>query len=160
MFQEVCLFMKLLPFFRVFVVGKKTNPPAFFVTAGWMNCTETWSSDELGRSWSIQSVGGMKFSGCAFFPNSNSFGVSLIQIQSTENDPSCCCCWGILWVCFFCVFFLTSPKNRGFVGNLLLSRNHGCWSIWLEIVEGLSGNTLVESSFVFVTLLEFITLGL
>ena len=26
---------------------------------------------------------------------------SLIQIQSTENDPSCCCCWGILWA-YFC----------------------------------------------------------
>jgi len=26
--------------------------------------------------------------------------VSRIQIQSTENDPSCRCCWGVLWVYF------------------------------------------------------------
>ena len=26
--------------------------------------------------------------------------VSRIQIQSTENDPSCRCCWSILWVYF------------------------------------------------------------
>ena len=33
-----------------------------------------------------------------FFPNSSS---SPIQIQSAENDPSCRCCWGILWAYFF-----------------------------------------------------------
>ena len=31
----------------------------------------------------------------------NCWHVSLIQDQSTENDPSCCCCWDILWAyCF------------------------------------------------------------
>ena len=31
----------------------------------------------------------------------NCWHVSPIQIQSAENDPSCRCCWGILWVYFF-----------------------------------------------------------
>ena len=32
--------------------------------------------------------------GCQKVPRSH---VSLIRLQSAENDPSCLCCWGILW---------------------------------------------------------------
>ncbi len=42
----------------------------------------------------------------------NCWHVSPIQIQSAENDPSCRCCWGILWVYFVEGFFKSFPSFK------------------------------------------------
>ena len=45
----------------------------------------------------------------------NCWHVSPIQIQSAENDPSCRCCWGILWA-----YLLPHNKTEGVGTSVLL----------------------------------------
>ena len=63
----------------------------------------------------------------------NCWHVSPIQILSAKNDPSCCCCWGILWAYFLNIGFHGLDPVQNQVWNAVASGI--LWSLSLDMIQ-------------------------